>query len=218
MLLLPDSFIPVKYVHVGTSLGIAKQLSDGHQQSTQTLDFLPLGVVDVAKEFLDTFVHDTLRQHLQLVQFDQTESLSLGLLCGIVFVRVELDPAGCFCSLLDSGILGGFRGSSRNNTILRSPTALEVLLTAVQEILSEKLAAGDELSLRVPDTVVLDVGTGRLHLPAKSRVHFRPRSLVGRLLEDEPDDVDESHPLHRGRAVWWWLMGLGGEETLFGLG
>ena len=54
------------------------------------------------------------------------------------------------------------------------------------------LTTGDGLSLRIPDTVVLNVGADRLHhLPAKPRIHLRPRGLIGCLLENEPDDQDE---------------------------
>jgi hypothetical protein len=131
-----------------------------------------------------------LGRHLQLVQFtdelNQAKTLSLGPLRCIVFVRVGLDFAGCFCCLLDSGAFGYSRGG-----VLRGPATLEVLKT-VQEVLSEKLTASDGLSLRVSDTVVLvEIGTDLLHhLPAKSRIHFQPRSLAN-CLKNQPDDMDE---------------------------
>ena len=59
--------------------------------------------------FLDMFVHDTFRQHSNLVKFtnelDQTETLPFGLLRHTIFVPVEIEYAGCSGRLPNGGIL-----------------------------------------------------------------------------------------------------------------
>jgi len=85
----------------------------------------------IAEQFLDTLVHDTLRQHLEFEQFtnefDQTQTLSLGFLRNVVFFGVQ----GNFTAAVPLvGILD--RGSFFGN-----PSAFKVLLTSVEQVLAE---------------------------------------------------------------------------------
>ena len=77
---------------MGTSLLGVQHATDSSQKLAKTLDFLLFRVIDVTKQLLYTFVHDTFRKHLQLKKFtnelDQTKTLPFGLLSSVV---VNLD-------------------------------------------------------------------------------------------------------------------------------
>lgn len=186
-------------------------LSDGRQQSAEGLDVLLLGVGHVRQELLNADVHDSLGQHVELEELsdepDESESLSLGLLSSVVLVRHErslllrlsvlatlgLSVGGSLVvGRLDGVVvlllsLGGGRGGGPGG-----PSSLEVLLTTVEEVLSEEATTGDGLTLVVENLLVLDLGRQLLHHEsAQTGVHGRPVGLVGRLLEDESNDLSE---------------------------
>ena len=76
--------------------------------------------------------------------------------------------------------------------VLCGPSALEILLTSVEKVLTEEETIRDRLSLSVADSVVLDIRADLLHhLPAQTRIHLTPRSPVRRFFEDETNDLNE---------------------------
>ena len=147
-------------------------------------------------------MHNALCQHLQLEQFtdelDETETLALGLLRGIVLVQVEYglySLAGLLRLLvryLLRLVVGRLGRSSSSRCLLRDPTTLKVLLAAVQQVLAEQLAACNGLALVVLDAVVLHLGADLLHhLAAQTSVDPGVHQVICCTFKSESDNLDE---------------------------
>src|SRR6202012_3463063 len=129
-----------------------------------------------------TLVHDTQRQHTQLVQLtdelDETKTASLCSSGNIVVVREH----GSFFSL-------AFWPLGKVDL----PSALEFFLAAVEEILPEESTTHDNLAVFVLNAFVSDLWTHILkHALAELGVHGAPMSLVASLLECELNDLAKS--------------------------
>jgi hypothetical protein len=121
------------YVEMRLDSGRVKLTADGGQEHAQALDFVFIGIFHIAKKFLDAFVHETLCQHLQLEELAE-----------------EPDEAqfATFCLACGGG--GGH--------LLSGPTSLQVLLTAIEQILYKQITARQWLALGILHVVVLDFG------------------------------------------------------------
>src|SRR6266702_2984309 len=143
------------YVEVRSGFGYIKQTTHCGQELAHALDFLFLGVFRVCEEFLDALVHNTLRQHLQLEELanetDEAQSATSCLDRSRILVRVQFR---LLTSFLDSLDLRCRRSD---------PTTLEVLLTAIEQILSEQITACDRLALGILDDIVLNLWVNLLH-------------------------------------------------------
>ena len=124
-------------------------------------------------------MHDANGKHTKLVELtdelDKTKTLSLGGGGNVVLVGHELD-----LSLLAFRLIGqvGF------------PTTLELLLTAVEQVLAEQSATDNRVASLVLDSFVADLEAhGGQHLVAELGVHTSPVGLVTSLLEGKLDDL-----------------------------
>jgi hypothetical protein len=158
---------------------------NGREQYAQTLGVLLLRVCDVPKQLPDTLMHGMLRQRLKLKELDEElderKTSPLGFLRGIVLVAVSR-------GLSTFQILGDVLHSG----LLRVPVTLEVLLTTIEKVFAEELAASDWLAIGVGDSIVLSVCAELIHhLPAQPRVHLQPRRLANRLLDHELDNLND---------------------------
>ena len=138
-------------------LGYIEQLTNGSQEQAQALNLLLLWILHVSKELLDTLMHDVFRKHLKFEQlaneFDQTETLTFGLLGSIILLRVQLALvfalllAGC----LDHLVVVTFGHRSTCYGFFGNPYALKAFLTLKHEIHVERLATSDWFTIRVLD-------------------------------------------------------------------
>ena len=175
--------------------------SDRAKQSGQVLNSRLIGVALEVEQTLNTLVHNTNGKHTKLVkladELDETETASL---CGsgdVVLVRHELNLGG----LIALGLIGQ----------VGLPTALELLLTAVEQVLAEESTTDDGVTVPVLDGLITNLEThGGQHLVTELGVHTSPVSFVTSLLEGKLNNLAES-------ATVGLVLGLGSDlENLVG--
>jgi hypothetical protein len=102
------------------------------QQVAQRLDLGLLGHTLEIKQALGTLVHDTLRQHAKLVkltnELDETKTTTLGSGGNVVLIGQH------------SNLIGDTLGLGWEVDL---PTTLELLLTAVEQVLAEQRATSN---------------------------------------------------------------------------
>ncbi|KKA17183.1 hypothetical protein T310_9151, partial [Rasamsonia emersonii CBS 393.64] len=167
---------------------LLRRIQAGTNSAEQARQTLHLGFVRnalVVDQLLDTFVHDTLRQHAQLVQFtnelDQTQTTTLGSGSGVILVRHH----GRF-----------FRRALGLGRKVHLPAAFELLLATVEQVLAEQAATRNHVAVLVTNALVPDFRAYALkHTLAELGVHGSPVRFVRRFLERELDDLPQGPPV-----------------------